>query len=61
LEDFVPIMLGEKYEEIVGTYKGYKPEILPNIPTEFSTAAFRIGHVLLVDKLQTAKKNGEVS
>ena len=42
-------MLGSKYGEIVGPYRGYKSSVNPNIPIEFSTAAYRIGHALIVD------------
>lgn len=31
VEDFLPIMLGAKYNEIVGEYQGYKPHNNPNI------------------------------
>ena len=49
VEDFLPILIGSKYNEIVGPYRGYRSNLNPNIPVEFSTAAFRIGHSLLVD------------
>ena len=49
--DFLPILLGDlKYYEEIGTYKGYNSSENPNIVTEFSTAAFRIGHSLIVNK-----------
>ena len=50
LEDFLPIMLGpNRYNQVVGRYVGYNPNVNPNIPIEFSSASFRIGHSLLVD------------
>ena len=49
MDDFLPLLLGDSYYEHIGAYNGYKPYINPSIPTEFSTAAFRIGHTLLVD------------
>lgn len=32
----------------------------PNIPTEFSTAAFRLGHPLLINKIPAIDDNGKV-
>ena len=49
LEDFLPIMLGSRYDAVVGRYGGYNPNVNPNIPVEFSTGTFRIGHSLLVE------------
>ena len=48
--EFLPQALGDEYEAQIGEYTGYKPNINPNIPTEFSTAGFRFGHALLVDE-----------
>lgn len=58
LEEFVPILMGDHYEKIVGKYDGYKPHVNPNIPTEFATAAFRVGHSLLIDQFSFINKNG---
>ena len=60
LKDFVPILLGDSYDKIVGEYSGYKQSVNPNIPTEFSTAAYRLGHPLLVNKIPAINKNGKV-
>lgn len=60
LKDFVKILLGDKYNEIVGPYRGYKSNVNPNIPTEFSTASYRLGHSLLVNKIPAVKANGNV-
>ena len=41
-------MLGPFYTAYIGPYKGYNPNVNPNIPLEFATTGFRIGHPLLV-------------
>jgi len=60
LKDFAKILLGDKYDEIIGPYDGYKSFINPNIPTEFSTACFRMGHTLLPNSIPTINKRGKV-
>lgn len=58
LKDFVPILLGDRYNQIVGSYRGYQPNTNPNIPTEFSTASYRVGHSLLVNSVPTIDWQG---
>lgn len=60
LKDFVPHLLGDSYKDIVGNYNGYKENVNPNIPTEFSTACFRLGHPLLVNKVPTINSYGQI-
>lgn len=60
MKDFVKILLGNKYNEIIGPYKGYKSNVNPNIPTEFSTASYRLGHSLLVNKIPGIREDGFV-
>lgn len=42
--EFLPALLGEN---ALRSYRGYRPSVNPGIATEFSTAAFRLGHSLL--------------
>lgn len=60
LKDFAKILLGSKYNQIIGPYNGYKDHINPNIPTEFSTASYRIGHVLLPHSIPTMDQNKRI-
>lgn len=43
-KEFLPALLGEN---ALRSYSGYRPLVNPGITTEFSTAAFRLGHSLL--------------
>lgn len=60
LKDFVPILLGDSYNKIVGPYRGYNKNLNPNIPTEFSTASYRLGHTLLINSIPTIDKRGRI-
>ena len=60
MKDFVSILLGSEYNRVIGKYKGYKSNINPNIPTEFSTASYRLGHSLLVNKIPKINQFGNV-
>lgn len=46
-DEYLPILLGKyNYDKLIGNYK-YDPNADPTILTEFSTAAFRLGHPLI--------------
>ncbi len=47
--EFLPAMLGPNP---LRPYSGYKPDVNPGLATEFSTAAFRIGHTLINDDVE---------
>jgi heme peroxidase/glucodextranase-like protein len=47
--EFLPALLGPN---ALRPYSGYKPDVNPGIATEFSTAAFRIGHTLINDDVE---------
>ena len=51
-------MLGPLYSAYIGPYKGYNADVSPNIPVEFATTAFRIGHPLLVTNHPLIDENG---
>ena len=43
-DEFLPVLLGH---DGIDAYAGYDPHVNPNVSTEFSTAAFRVGHTML--------------
>ena len=47
--EFLPALLGPN---ALRPYAGYNPDVNPGIATEFSTAAFRIGHTLINDDVE---------
>ncbi|MFO1023087.1 MAG: peroxidase family protein [Planctomycetales bacterium] len=53
--EFLPALLGPN---AVGAYQGYNPNVNPGIATEFSTAAFRVGHTLLGNDVGFLDNNG---
>ena len=60
-EDWLPEFLGKQaYGEIIGDYKGYDSSVNPNIENEFATAAYRVGHSLLVDKFPQVNKDWDI-
>ncbi|MDH3503942.1 MAG: peroxiredoxin [Nitrospirota bacterium] len=55
-KEFLPMLLGP---HALKPYNGYKREVNPGIATEFSTAAYRVGHTLLSPVLHRLEKNGK--
>ncbi|MFM8765356.1 MAG: peroxidase family protein [Spartobacteria bacterium] len=53
--EFLPALLGPK---ALRPYGGYKPDVNPGIATEFSTAAYRIGHTLINDDVELLDNDG---
>ena len=53
--EFLPALLGRG---AIRPYEGYKPEVNPGIATEFSTAAYRIGHTLINDDVEMLDNEG---
>jgi len=52
--EFLPAILGATTPAAAAlrNYRGYRPDVNPGIATEFSTAAFRVGHSMLGDDIQ---------
>ena len=45
--EFLPVLLGnDTYNALIGPYRGYNPNADASLPTELTTAAFRMGHSL---------------
>ncbi len=54
--EFLPALLGSG---AIGPYRGYDPNVNPGIATEFSTAAFRLGHSMLGNDVEFLDNVGE--
>jgi hypothetical protein len=54
--EFLPALLGPAAP---GAYRGYNANVNPGIATEFSTAAYRIGHTLVGDDIEFLDNNGD--
>lgn len=55
--EFLPMLMGPSFSSDLGDYC-YDPDLNPAISTEFSTAAFRIGHTMLPNNLHVLYENG---
>jgi hypothetical protein len=53
--EFLPALLGSKP---LRPYAGYKSDVNPGIASEFSTAAYRIGHTLINDDVELLDNDG---
>ena len=54
--EFLPLLLGPN---AMGPYAGYDPDVDPTIASEFSAAAYRVGHTLLSPDLSIRSRSGE--
>jgi hypothetical protein len=58
--EFLPAILGAgtPAANALQSYHGYRADVNPGIATEFSTAAFRLGHSMLGEDIQFLDNNG---
>jgi len=58
--EFLPAILGANTPAATAlqSYHGYRADVNPGIATEFSTAAFRLGHSMLGEDIQFLDNNG---
>ncbi|CAB3400911.1 unnamed protein product [Caenorhabditis bovis] len=57
-DDWLPKILGRAtYNEVIGPYKGYNPDVDATISNEFATAALRFAHTLINPQLFRFDKN----
>ena len=53
--EFLPVLIGA---DAMGEYRGYDPSVDPSIASEFSAAAFRVGHTMLAPDLLLVGADG---
>lgn len=59
--DWLPLVLGQTgWDNEIGPYTGPDASADPTLPNEFSNAAFRIGHTLLIDKFPQIDSRGNI-
>jgi hypothetical protein len=54
--EFLPALLGDS---AISRYRGYNRNVDPGVATEFSTAAFRLGHSMLGNDVEFLDNDGE--
>ena len=54
--EFLPVLLGP---DVMDPYTGYDPSVDPGIASEFSAAAFRVGHTMLSPNLLLVGADGQ--
>ena len=58
-KDYLPIIFGDRFADLVPAYSGYNSEVDPNIPNAFATAAYRFGHSQIQPLFERLDENYE--
>lgn len=51
-KEFVPTLLGGKFNRLVRPYSGYRPNVDPSVSNEFAASAYRLHGLILVSFTQ---------
>ena len=56
-EEYLPLIFGTLYRDLVPEYEGYEEDVFPNVPNSFSAAAYRFGHSQIQPKYALFDEN----
>ncbi|KAK0395007.1 hypothetical protein QR680_001059 [Steinernema hermaphroditum] len=56
--EFLPKILGNAFDNVIGPYKGYNPDVNPTVANVFTTSAYRFGHGMLQEFYRRLDFNG---
>jgi len=57
--DYLPSLLGSSFSSLIPQYTSYDPDVFPNVPNAFATAAYRFGHSQIQPFFERLGKNYE--
>ncbi|KRY52472.1 Peroxidase mlt-7 [Trichinella britovi] len=58
-KEWLPKILGIRYNSLMGNYTGYNPNVNPSIINEFTTAAMRFGHGMITEFYERVDEHGK--
>lgn len=58
---FLPKILGNSMDRLIGTYKGYDPSVDSTVSNVFTTSAYRFGHGMIMENYPRVGEGGQPS
>ncbi|KAL3108041.1 hypothetical protein niasHT_018203 [Heterodera trifolii] len=59
-KEFLPRVLGSTFDRLIGPYNAYDANADPSVANEFTTAAYRFGHGMILEQYARLAENGPI-